>query len=108
MDYYSAKNKTPHDPVAWRPIEQEFTHPWSIEEQCKHYAYHQLKDVMSLDDYLTKPNCVVEDMLVGLIKGVKLREEELANRDDTDGVSKEERENQKMFKETQKIMNQLG
>lgn len=73
MGYYNAATITPHSSVLYIKEENEFVHPWSIKSVCENYAFGKVKELMSLNEYLSWPAFLVEDMLKGLAKGTEAR-----------------------------------
>ena len=74
MGYTSPEKITPHSPIAYHIKENEFYHPWSIEAIGYDYGRAKLKDIISLNDYLTLPAHLVDGLIRGIVKGEKQRE----------------------------------
>lgn len=93
MGYYHPSKMTPHSSVAFIEKENEFAHPWSIENIGRNYGYAKLKDIIPLNDYLTLPAFLVDDLVAGLVKGETQRAKADAAAAPPEGqVSKEDRE----------------
>lgn len=93
MGYYNRATMTPHSSVAFIEKENEFQHPWSIENIGRQYGYGKMKELIPLHDYLTLPAFIVEDLILGISKGEAQRAKaEAAKLPPADTVSKEDRE----------------
>lgn len=106
MNYYTMKSKRPHSPAAWHAKEKRFFHPWSLEESGKMFAYNKLSELITLKDFMTLPNCVVEQVLDGLIVGGKMRADEDAAAMSMNTA--EERETRDLIKSSEQMLKQLG
>ena len=73
MGYYTLKTRTPHSSVGYNSDENKFFHQWSLESAGKEYGYAKLKELIPLHDYLTLPNSIVEEIIVGIVEGERER-----------------------------------
>lgn len=73
MGHYTPSTITPFSSALYRSIENEYEHPWSIKSSGYFYGLNKLKDTLSLKDYMTLPNCILEDLLTSVSKGESAR-----------------------------------
>lgn len=74
FERYTPKDRTPYSSIAYTTGENEYYHPWSIEQVGEHYGYHKLKELMDPKDYLTLPSCVVDEFLESCSAGLNKRD----------------------------------
>lgn len=69
MGFYKPEGITPFSSSEYRSIEHEYTHPWSLKETGRFFGLHKLKDLIPLKDFVTLPNCVLDDLIAGVTQG---------------------------------------
>lgn len=100
LEYYNPKTRTPYSSIGYFPAENDFFHPWSIDQVGEHYGYHKLKELMDPKDYLTLPNVVVDEFLNAVSSGLNKREKaEAAKRAQQEGQSGGTREQQELLRQ---------
>ena len=93
MGYYHPSKMTPHSSVAFIEKENEFVHPWSIENLGREYGYGKMKEIIPLKDYLTLPAFLVDNLVRGLIRGETQRAKaDAAARPPDDHLSREDKD----------------
>ena len=96
FERYNPKSRTPYSSIAYTEAENEFYHPWSIEQIGEEYGYHKLKELMEPKDYLTLPAVVVDSFLnsvsIGLNKRDKAEEAKRQEAAKRAGVPKDQME----------------
>lgn len=75
FERYTPKDRTPYSSIAYTTAENEFYHPWSIEQVGEHYGYHKLKELMEPSDYLTMPSIIVDEFLEAVSSGLNKRDQ---------------------------------
>jgi len=70
---YSGQKRSPHASVAYTPGEHKFYHPWSWESSGKTFGFNKIKEVMTLEQYMTWPVAMVDALLDGLVEGESTR-----------------------------------
>lgn len=73
MGYVVPDELGPHSSIAFYPAENEYFHPWSIEHIGFQYGYGKLKEIITLNDYLTLPAHLVNGLVKGIVDGEKKR-----------------------------------
>jgi hypothetical protein len=74
LEYYNQKTRTPFSSIGYFSAENDFFHPWSLEQIGEHYGYHKLKELMDPKDFLTLPAVVVDEFLEAVSSGLNKRE----------------------------------
>jgi len=99
MGYLTPATMTPHSSVLFIDKENAFQHPWSIKNVGRQYGYARLKEIIPLNDYLTLPAFLVEDLVEGISAGSEQRtKKELESTPPPLPLTKEEREQMEMMK----------
>lgn len=80
MGYVDPTEITPHSSVAFHKAENDFFHPWSIDNVGYQYGYARLKDIIPLRDYLTLPAHLVDGLIEGIVDGEKKRQAEVPSK----------------------------
>lgn len=73
MGYLTPVTITPHSSVKFIEQENVFQHPWSIKNIGRNYGYGKLKEIIPLNEYLTLPAFLVDDLVEGITLGSEQR-----------------------------------
>lgn len=106
MNYYTPATMDPFSSVAYVPVENEFTHEWSIKAVAKKYGFYKLHEVMSLRDYMEMPMFLIDDLIAGVGEGRSQRDK-VDNPPETEGNSKLPKVSE-TNRDLMEIMRQLG
>lgn len=75
MGYLDPSSTSLHRSIKYVPEEHAYEHPLSFMSTARHYALHQLKDLMPLEFYYNNPVEMVDEIVSGLTIGMEDRKE---------------------------------